>query len=309
MKRQVFRRLTITALLVSLLAITSVLQLENAQLANAVEAKSRKSAQLPKTEPIDPPPPVVEPVANIEQIRAKLLADGCNFNSDTGVVRQELGTCKVLLIGDSLGNNLGYGMISQVTYKKDLILTRKAKASTGLSNPWFYNWHNNQAAFLKEYKPNLVIVFLGANDRQNYVINGVTQTFGTTSWKNTYRSNIKKLATAATKSGAYVLWVGMPIMKPFNYAKGETLIDEQFALTVPKVPGATYLPTRAFTADAAGNYRQIANVNGKPMTIRGDDGIHFSSMGQNVIATYVINAINRIYNVKLTSSNARYITK
>jgi hypothetical protein len=155
----------------------------------------------------------------------------------------------------------------------------------------------------------MVIVFLGANDRQNYVINGVTQTFGTEAWKKTYRANITKLANAAINSGAYVLWIGMPIMKPYNYAKGETLIDEQFALTVPKIPGAIYLPTRAFTADSAGHYRQSAVVNGSLQVIRGDDGIHFSTLGQSVIATYVINNIIKTYHVQMTPKNPKYITK
>ncbi|MEY4418433.1 MAG: hypothetical protein RIQ88_871, partial [Actinomycetota bacterium] len=128
-------------------------------------------------------------------------------------------------------------------------------------------------------------------------------------WKQTYRSNITKIITASTKSGAYVLWVGLPIMKPYNYAKGETLIDQQFALTVPKSPGATYLPTRAYTADAAGNYRRDAYVNGVLSQIRGEDGIHFTSLGQSVIATYVINAMVRTYKVEIVPKGAKYITK
>lgn len=118
-----------------------------------------------------------------------------------------------------------------------------------------------------------------------------------------------KIATASTKAGAYVLWVGMPIMKPYNYAKGITTIDEQFAMAVPKVPGATYLPTRAFTADASGAYREGALVNGTYSQLRGQDGIHFTVMGQNVVATYVINSIVRTYHVSLKLNNPRYITK
>ena len=317
MKNQIFRRLLMTGLLATLLAASALLQVENTQLVTAVDAKSKKNEILPRTDPIEPPPdsttsPTPSPsptISNIEAIRTKLKADGCNLLSDPGVVKRELGTCKFLLIGDSLGNNLGYGMISQLSYKSGLTFTLKAKASTGLSNAWFYNWHNNLATFQKIYKPNLVIIFLGANDRQNFVVNGVVQNFGTEAWKKTYRSNVTRLATSATKAGAYVLWVGMPIMKPYNYAKGITIIDEQFALAVPKVPGATYLPLRAFTADADGNYRQSAFVNGKYSVIRGEDGIHFSWLGQHVIATYTINAINRTYHVKLAPSNPRYITK
>jgi hypothetical protein len=200
-------------------------------------------------------------------------------------------------------------MMAQLVNQTTLTFTRTAKASTGLSNAWFYNWHTALAGFLKTYKPNMVVVFLGANDRQNFVVNGVTQVFGTEAWKKTYQSNVTKIAKAAINSGAYVLWVGLPIMKPFNYAKGETLIDEQFALAVPKVLGATYLPTRAFTADAAGKYRQYGPVNGSSVMIRGDDGIHFTAMGQSVIGTYVINAISRTYHVQLTPKNPKYITK
>jgi hypothetical protein len=121
--------------------------------------------------------------------------------------------------------------------------------------------------------------------------------------------NRTKIATASTKAGAYVLWVGMPIMKPYTYAKGITTIDEQFAMAVPIVPGATNLSTRAFTADASGVYRAGAVVNGKYAQLRGQDGIHFTAMGQNVMATYVINNIIRTYHVNIKVNNPRYITK
>lgn len=305
MTKRLLNRVLLSLLLVGMISGTTWLQLDNAAIAKAIAEKVPAKPEPPK---VDPVVPDLTP-EQIKTIKAKLLADGCNFNADVGVVRKPLGKCKILLIGDSLGNNLAYGMMPQLVNQTTLTFTRTAKASTGLSNPWFYNWHTALATQLKTYKPNMVIVFLGANDRQNYVINGVTQTFGTDAWKKTYRANITKLANAAINSGAYVLWIGMPIMKPYNYAKGETLIDEQFALTVPKLPGATYLGTRAYTADSAGNYRQYAMVNGTSSMIRGDDGIHFSTLGQSVIATYVISNIIRTYHVQMTPKNPRYITK
>lgn len=305
MSKRLLVRVMLSLLLVGMVGGVSFLQLDNLALAKAIANKPVIKPEPPKEDPVVPD---LTP-EQIKTIKAKLLADGCNFNADTGVTRKALGNCKILLIGDSLGNNLAYGMMPQLANQTTLTFTRTAKASTGLSNPWFYNWHTALAAQLKTYKPNLVIVFIGANDRQNYVINGVTQTFGTEAWKKTYRANISKLANAAINSGAYVLWIGMPIMKPYNYAKGETLIDEQFALTVPKLPGALYLPTRAYTADAAGNYRQYALVNGSSAMIRGEDGIHFTAMGQSVLATFVINNIIRTYHVQMTPQNPRYITK
>ncbi|NDD26095.1 MAG: DUF459 domain-containing protein [Actinobacteria bacterium] len=309
MKSPIIRRVLLGTLVLGLIAGITVVEIDNANLTAAIAKQNAKPKPDPIPENPDPIPEVEEPISQIQVIKDKLAQDGCNLNADITTVRLALGTCKFLLIGDSLGNNLAYGMIPQLSEQTTLTFTRQAKASTGLSNPWFYNWHTNLATFLKTYKPNLVIVFLGANDRQDYVINGVRQVFGTEAWKKTYRANISKLATAATKSGAYVLWIGMPIMKPYNYAKGITLIDEQFALTVPQVPGAIYLGTRAYTADASGAYRGWAMVNGKYSQIRGEDGIHFTATGQQVMATYVINYINRTYHVKLTPHNPRYITK
>lgn len=307
MKSPVLRRTLLSILVLALITGISFLEVDNQNLSAAIAAKTQKPTDKPHTDPVVPDPDVTP--SEIQAIQDKLASDGCNFNADPTAIRKSLGNCKILLVGDSLGNNLGYGMISQLSKQSTLTFTRKAKASTGLSNPWFYNWHTNLATYLTTYKPNMVIVFLGANDRQDYVINGVRQVFGTEAWKKTYRANITKLATAATKSGAYVLWIGMPIMKPYNYAKGITLIDSQFAMAVPSVPGAIYLPTRAFTADASGAYREGGLVNGKYAQIRGEDGIHFTSLGQQVLATYVINSIVRTYHVKMYPTNPAYLTK
>jgi hypothetical protein len=295
-------------ILTALISGTTVIQIQNAELANALVPVA--------ADPVVPPvvdPPVVNP-PNVETppadpIKEKLLADGCNLNADLTATQHLLGTCKILIIGDSLGNNLGYGMLGQLRNKPGLTTILKAKTSTGLSNAWFYNWHTNLAAFLTTYKPNLVVVLLGANDRQNFVVNGKIQTFGNLDWQKTYQSNVTKLASAATKAGAYVLWVGLPIMKPYNYAKGETLIDQLIANAVPKTPGAQYIGLRHLTSDAEGKYRQSAIINGKYQVFRGGDGIHFSSIGQEVIATYTINKINRLFHVKLTPNIAWYIKK
>jgi hypothetical protein len=303
-KRRIFMGSALTLLIVT----TTAIQIQNSELANALIP----IAQTPFNPPMDISAEIDSPAVGTpptDPITQKLLADGCNLNASPTATQHDLGTCKVLVIGDSLGQNLGYGLLGQLRNKPGLTVTMKAKASTGLSNAWFYNWHVNQAAFIKTYKPNLVIVLMGANDRQNFVVNGKIQTFGNLDWQKTYQTNVTMLASAATASGAYVVWVGLPIMKPYNYAKGETLIDKLIAAAVPKTTGAQYIPLRELTADASGKYQQSAIINGKYQVFRGGDGIHFSSVGQEVIATYTINKINRLFHVKLTPNISWYIKK
>jgi len=64
-----------------------------------------------------------------------------------------------------------------------------------------------------------------------------------------------KMASAATKSGAYVMWVGMPIMQPNGYRQGMVLINSVFAQVATTVPGMTFVPTWDLFANSKGPVR------------------------------------------------------
>src|SRR6202044_1655484 len=106
-----------------------------------------------------------------------------------------------------------------------------------------------------------------------------------------YTGIVTKMATAATKTGAYVLWIGMPIMQPNGYREGMQLINSVFANVATSVPGMTFLPSWDLFANAKGQFTDAARVNNVPSLLRESDGIHFSLVGENVWATYVTRAI------------------
>lgn len=238
----------------------------------------------------------------LRAIRDHQKATGCHFNS-AKTAALSVGTCRILLVGDSIGNNLGYGMLGQLNTTGGLKFSLKAKASTGLSNSWFYNWPANLSAMLRAEKPNLVIVLIGANDRQNMKVGTKTLTYPTVAWQTAYKSQVSRMTKLATDAGSYVLWVGMPISKPYNYNQGMKVINAQFRSVVPTMSGATFVPLWNITADASGNYRQFASVNGVRTKIRGDDGIHFTGDGQSVIGTFIIDKVASVYHVTLRSTH------
>lgn len=275
------------------------------QSATASQSATQTASQSP-TETFTETPPPVDPV--LEKIKAHQTATGCRMHLDTSVPVQTLGTCKLLLIGDSIGNNLGYGMIGQLGRYSNLKFVLRAKSSTGLSNSWFYNWETNLKNYLKVEKPNLVVVMLGANDRQNMKVNGEILTYGTAKWRAAYSASVSRLTKLATDAGAYVLWVGMPKCKPYNYNKGMELISTLFSVNVRLNTGARFIALRPLTSDANGNYTQYQTVNGTRMKTRGDDGIHFTANGQNVIGSYAISKIAGLFRVALKSSSPRIVT-
>ena len=219
-----------------------------------------------------------------------------------------LGRCVVLQIGDSVGNNLGYGLSNQVQGTSGLSLYLKGKSSTGLSNSWYYDWSTHLTEYLHQYRPHLVIISLGANDEQGMIVNGHAQQFPSEAWKGEYLKHVLALDRLATKAGAQVLWVGMPIMGPTQYSDGMKVLNSIYAEAARRTPGVTYLSTWTVFANHAGQYQPSAYVNGIYSGLRHPDGIHFSSPGQAVLGTFVTRQIAEIYHVPLPAHAPASIT-
>ena len=215
----------------------------------------------------------------------------------------------MLEIGDSLGNDLGWGLARQLGHDHAVRLVQADKSSTGLLTPWFYNWPQKEKVLLSQYKPQLVVIMFGANDEQNLRVNGHVLAFGSAPWVSAYTDIVTKMASAATKSGAYVLWVGMPIMQPNGYRQGMILINSVFANVAMTAPGMTFLPTWDLFANAQGHFVDAARVNNIPSLLREADGIHLSYVGENVLSTYVARSIGAVYHVQVTPEAAMYIDR
>jgi hypothetical protein len=207
--------------------------------------------------------------------------------------------CTFLEIGDSLGTDLGEGLRLQLEKNPAITLVVKTTVAAGLTNSWFYNWPGHLKKFLAQYRPQLLIVFLGANDEQAMVVNGHAAPFDTHAWRSKYESNVTTVMKEAAAVHCVVMWVGMPIMNPFGYRQKMQVINSIFSDVALKMPDATFLSTWEFMADAKGNFRFNARVNGKLQSIRTPDGIHLTYMGQNLLATYVVTQLRLTYGLAL----------
>lgn len=215
----------------------------------------------------------------------------------------------MLEIGDSLGNDLGWGLAREIGNDRVLRLVQADKSSSGLTTPWFYNWPAKEKVLLAQYHPQLVIATFGGNDEQNLRVNGHVVAFGSAPWIAAYTKIVTGIATAATKSGAYVLWVGMPIMGPNTYRANMVLINSLFLKVAQSVPGMAFLPTWDLFANVHDQYANAAPVNRVPSVLRATDGIHFSLIGENVFATYVTHELGLVYHVLVAPASPMFIDR
>ena len=281
----------------------------------------------PPTTPLTTPPPgplksLPPPIVNMAAFKAP--GAGCRFStgapnpnnqasgstSSTSVPTvPAMGRCTVLEIGDSLGNDLGWGLARQLGHDHEVRLVQADKSASGLLTPWFYNWPQKEKVLLAQYKPQLVVIMFGANDEQNLKMSGRVLAFGSAPWVTAYTDIVTKIASTATKSGAYVLWVGMPVMQANSYRRGMVLLNSVFAKVTTSSPGMTFLPTWDLFANARGQFENAARVNNVPSLLREADGIHFSYVGENVLSTYVTRVIGDVYHVAIAPESAMYIDR
>ena len=220
-----------------------------------------------------------------------------------------LGRCVVLEIGDSLGNDLGWGLARELHATPGLTLVQLDKSSSGLANGWFFDWPSHLRAALAQYRPNLVIVCLGGNDEQAMKINGRSTAFATPAWIHTYTAMVHQIVAASTAAGSFVLWVGMPIMGPAGYRQGMTVLNSVYAKVAGRTPGSAFLPTWSLFADARGQFAATGRVGGTVTVLRSPDGIHFSYVGEQIIATFVARALAAIYHVHVVPDAPMIITR
>ncbi len=251
------------------------------------------------------------PLVNLATFRPP--GSGCRVNAgasgapSTPLKARPPGHCTILEVGDSLGNDLGWGLARELGHDNQVTLVQGDKSSSGLTTPWFYNWPAKEATLIRQYHPQLVVIMFGANDEQNLRVDGHVVAFASAPWISAYTKIVQQIASTATKAGAYVLWVGMPIMGPNGYRQNMVTVNSVFAAVEATTPGMTYLPTWDLFANTRHQYQDNARVNNVPSVLRATDGIHFSYVGENVIATYVTKSIGAVYHVVVPPEAPMYI--
>ena len=263
--------------------------------------------------------PLDTPVADNAAFR--LPSRGCGFTPVSALVRTSaststttphhapfaLGHCRLLEIGDSLGDDLEYGIRHELQFTPGLKLIQRNKTATGLSASWFYNWPAHLKSDLHDYHPNLVVIMFGANDEQALNVDGVSQPFGSPKWRSAYIARVRRIDRMVTKAGAYAFWVGLPIAAPKTYSQGLRALNAIYSQVASSTPGVTFQPMWHLLATKGGNYRGGAVVNNVQSALRRSDGIHFTSTGELVIGTFVARQLATVYNVNLRPEEPAYI--
>ena len=200
---------------------------------------------------------------------------------------------KVLVIGDFVAGALGDGLKTAFEDAPGVQVETRANGSSGLVRDDFYDWPTQLPTLITEVQPSVVVIQIGANDRQQLVTTGGRFDFRTDEWFSAYGERVSRLATVATEARVPVIWVGLPAFRPQNMTADALRLNTIYRSSIEKVSGEFVDIWEGFV-DQEGRFIVTgSDINGQPVRLRGNDGINFTGPGKRKLAFYVEKSVRR----------------
>jgi hypothetical protein len=205
---------------------------------------------------------------------------------------------RVLEIGDSLGEDLGFRLQADLPATGVATITMDSQGDTGLSNQGYYNWPAQLQVDLATSHPQIVVIFLGANDGQGFDVNGVAEEYGSPEWISVYTQRVDELLQESNRAGARVVWVGMPLMQDSSLSSEMVELDSIYEQQAAKFPGTLYLSSDPVLCPD-GQFTFSVTTSSGSQVIRTPDGVHLTTPGAELVAQAVISGIDARWHLTL----------
>ena len=195
--------------------------------------------------------------------------------------------CRVLLLGDSLMEDLGPRIHKALQNRRGLEFIISAKFSTSLCRPDIFDWPKHMREVVSKYRPKLVVFFIGSNDAMPMrTENRKYVQPGTDTWREIYKSRIDELVSIARGAGMDIIWIEMPAVGG-RYSK--LLHDTQSAQhEYCEANGIENLQTDLLLSGVWGKYESFGEYNGKTIRLRARDLTHLSPGGNRKVLAHLL---------------------
>jgi uncharacterized protein len=183
----------------------------------------------------------------------------------------------VLMVGDSIGADLAFGLSRLLNDKGTFRPREDTHESSGLARPDYFNWPYQLAVDISEKRPDVVVVMLGGNDNQSFLVGDHGVVLGSAEWKAAYRTRVARMMEIVTGSGRPLIWVGMPIMKDPARSKVMRMLNGIFESEAREHRGVLYVDSYELFSNSRGRYAAfLRDSSGRLQHVRESDGIHLT---------------------------------
>jgi len=197
----------------------------------------------------------------------------------------------VLLLGSSMmKGGFGIYLAKNLADTHGCTTENRAKTSTGLARPDFYDWVEHGREFREQTNADIVIVHFGGNDGQGLWMGSdhdpPWHRYGEPGWVPEYRRRVNFFADAVAPDRQRLFWIGMPQVESDKLNARVEVMNSVYASETALRPNARFVPLwDAMTKN--GHYADRIVINGVRTKVRAPDGIHPNPAGARYLADYV----------------------
>lgn len=200
---------------------------------------------------------------------------------------------KVFFAGDSLMQGVA-PYVKKMLFKQYKIESIDlSKQSTGLAYPKAFNWPKTISDnLITDPSIKLLVVFLGPNDPWDFPVKGYPKyvKFKSPIWEEEYRLRIAAILNSAYEHDVQVLWLAAPCMRKPKLNEGMVYLNMLYQSEIEKVQ-QHFLTTNQLLGCTYENFTSFVESDKGKIKVRVDDGVHFTTTGQKILATAIMEKI------------------
>ncbi|MGH2930181.1 MAG: hypothetical protein ACRDL8_18400, partial [Solirubrobacteraceae bacterium] len=199
------------------------------------------------------------------------------------------GRVALLAAGDSEMQILD-GMIAQDLHGHGVGVTSDARISTGLTNSFFFNWQGEARREAASVRPDVSVVFIGANDGFSVAGPGGRRVSCCgTAWSAGYADLVAEMMGSLLRGNAgRVYWFLLPTPRPANFQSLFDAVNRGIRLAARRFPGRVALIDANAFFTPGNRYRDHMVYRNRGFVIHESDGIHLSSASDAVAAQLLV---------------------
>ncbi|MCS0462838.1 MULTISPECIES: SGNH/GDSL hydrolase family protein [Rhizobium] len=224
------------------------------------------------------------------------------------VVEKLVNAQKILVVGDFLAGGLGVGMDAAFKDSPGILIETHSNVASGLVRDDYYDWPQQLTKFMDEAKPAMVIVMLGANDRQQMVTDVGKEKFRTDGWYVEYQRRVVDFGKQVTSRKIPLLWVGLPAFDSPAMTADAVQLNQLFRKQMESVGGEFVDIWDGFVSEGGEFIVTGSDINGQQVRLRTSDGINLTEAGRRKLAFYVEKPVRRILGIQASPDLVRLDT-
>ena len=200
----------------------------------------------------------------------------------------------ILVVGDFLASGLATGLEDAFSTSPGVVIQSRGNVASGLVRQDYYNWSQQLPGMIDQLKPAMVVVMIGANDRQQMIGDGLNEKYGTDPWFLAYEERVQQFAKLVTSRHIPLLWVGLPSFGSDQLTASAVKLNQIYQSQTTSVGGEFIDIWDGFT-DQNGEFIVTgSDINGQQVRLRTADGVNLTAAGKRKVAFYLEKSARRI---------------